>query len=115
MTDWVTVAAQYYGVDTGQIVGARDYGEYVNILVDMGIKGTPKYTVSKSDLLEFSTQEQAAEAYLYPDAITEDVPELDATRGAVDLAKREGVDLSELNTGDRITVYDVKRYLEERE
>jgi hypothetical protein len=102
MSDLVTLASQFYGVKTTQIVGLKEYGDNVVVLVDRGIAGTPKYTVTKTALLDLIPPETAQAEAL----------EFDATKGAVALAKREGVDLSQLYQGERLTIKDVRQHLE---
>jgi hypothetical protein len=96
-------------VDTGQIVGISETEIAVTVLVDLGIKGTPKYTVSKSDLLDLATPEPEAFAEVFDPAYLNSLA--DATKGAIDMANAAGLDLRELGLDRRIGKRDVEKHL----
>lgn len=60
--------------------------------------------------------------YVLPTEVEEEVnendeidnSEVDATRGAINLADEHGIDLKELYTGERINKSDVQNYLDEQ-
>jgi len=110
MSKFATLAAQFYDVQPVQIVGLRETEDAVIVLVDLGIKGTPKYTVSKSDLLALEKPAPAASAEVSDPAYLNSLA--DATRGAIDMANAAGLDLRALGLSRRIGKRDVEKYLE---
>ena len=48
--NYVTLACAHLGVSQSQILSVRETEDSVIMVIDLGIKGCPKYTVSKTEI-----------------------------------------------------------------
>ena len=105
--EYVTLASQYFGVKEGQIVGHRQDGENLVVLVNLGIKGTQKHRIPLEDL-------HALQEYHAPPEL---LAEIDATDGAMRLMEQSQIDPTDvivwLGEDKRLTARDVRAYIEE--
>lgn len=70
----------------------------------------PKPIIEVDDI-PFCDEPEEIDEQVLPDEPERQV-EVDATNGALELAEEHGIDLSELYDGKKLTVYDVRKYIE---
>jgi len=104
--DYLRRACRLLGENAADVMSYHVYADRVDLVIDHGIKGGPKYSVLLTDL---------PAALPEPDALLPEpealLPEADATDSARDLAGERGLDLREIKgTGHdgRILVRDVR-------
>ena len=94
--------ATFYNVALEQVVRIKDTLEGVETLVNYGIGGIKKRIVAHSELVP-------------GDAVTEVAVTVDATNAALKMITDSHIDIERLNfyvKGKRVTVRDVRQYLE---
>ena len=124
MMSRLTVACEYLGVSPADVVKSRVEGDDFILIVNLGIKGVPKYRIPLSELGDDKPRGDivSGDTVIWSDvpiinANSGDLvyePKIDATDGALTLATELGINLSELYDGERLTVRDVRRYAEEQ-
>ena len=104
--DYLKAACKYLGIEAAQVRKHRIEGDSLVLVVDMGIKGCPKYAIPLSDLTPEETE-----------ILVDAVYEVDATAGAKRQARMSNIDLTEVAQwakGKRITVNTVREFVKER-
>lgn len=93
---YLSLACEHLGIGESSVLSHRVYQDRVVLVVNKGILGCPKFSIPLSVL---------------------NAGEVQATSGALRLAKREGVDIKDVafsvNYG-RVTVYDVRNFIKAR-
>ena len=112
--DYLKLACNNLNIASDKVVSHRVYEDHIVLVVDNGVSGCPKYTISLTDLSE---PEETAEQLPDGEYIDlEPVIEIAATPGARKHAKMLGLDIMDVARSigyDRVTVFSVKRYATE--
>jgi hypothetical protein len=94
----IQLACEYFGYTEAQIVGMRTEPDGT---VTLSLRGGGERTFISPPPAPLDELKTALD--------------IDATAGALDLAKQEGINLGELYKGQRLTLRDVQAYLKERQ
>lgn len=80
MSETLNVACQYLNITEAQVITWREDDNKIVLIVDLGIKGCPKYTIEKTTLSGLTPQPPAQTVGVWTDFHTADV-QIDTTDG----------------------------------
>jgi len=92
MSDTLNVACQYLGISEAQVMTWREDETQIVMVVDLGIKGCPKYTIEKTTLAGLTPQPAAPAQGVWTDFHTADVQ----------IDTRDGIDAVEASAAGRV-------------